>query len=125
MTRYHASRTLKLDAPITCAFATSETISMLERAAPYGMGNPSPVLVLREARVLSCDVLKEQHLRLMVTDATGAKLKAMCFRAVGTALGDALMGARGKTLHMAGSLKQDVWQNRPQITFMVNDVMEG
>ena len=125
MTRYHASRTLKLDAPLTVRMATAETIRDLERAAPYGMGNPSPLLVLRDVSILHYELLKEQHIKLVVSDASGGRLKAMCFRAVGTPLGASLAASRGKTLHLAGTLKQEIWQNRPQITFMIQDAMEG
>lgn len=120
---YQASRSLSLDGAITAAMATPQTIAELERAAPYGVGNPSPVLVVEHAKVIKVDILKEQHLRLILTDASGAKLKAMCFRAIGTPLGEVLQHARGQTLHVAGSLKQDIWQGRVQVTLMISDVM--
>ncbi|TAE34147.1 MAG: single-stranded-DNA-specific exonuclease RecJ [Alphaproteobacteria bacterium] len=124
MRAYVEHRTLKLDSAITCAMVNANTIAQLERAAPFGAGNPSGMFMLRNVRVLSVDALKEQHLRVLVTDVTGARVKAMCFRAIGTALGDMLLGSRGKTIHLAGNLKSDVWQGRTQVTFMIHDAMQ-
>ncbi len=120
---YLATRTLKLDGLLTTAMANPATVAELERAAPFGMGNASPVLAVHHAKVVAVDILKEQHLRLIVTDASGGRLKVMCFRCVGTPMGDRLTGARGKMLHLAGTLKSEIWQNRPQVTFMVSDAM--
>lgn len=123
MQHYLESRALKIDAPFTTAMATPATITELNRAAPFGMGNPPPTLVLRDAKIIALDVLKELHIRLIVTDASGGRLKAMSFRSIGTKLGDALLGARGKRCHIAGNLKLEHWQGRQQVSFMIDDVM--
>ncbi len=123
MKHYLQTRSLSVDAPITTAMATPATIEMMNRAAPFGMGNPSPRVVLRDAKIIAIDILKDQHLRVILTDTSGGRLKAMSFRSVGTPLGDALQSSYGKTLHLAGSLKLEHWQGRQQISFMIDDVM--
>ncbi len=120
---YLARRSLKIDAPITCAMANLELLEMLEQAAPYGMGNPAPVLVIKAAVVQHVDVLKEQHLRLNLSDATGARLKAMCFRAIGTTLGDFLLASKGKKIHLCGSLSANVWQGATSVNFIISDAI--
>lgn len=121
---YLETRCLKLDIPITAAMATPALIALLDQAAPYGMGNPSPMMVLKDAKVVRVDVLKEQHIRLTITDATRYQLKAMCFRAVGTPLGDVLQRAYGKNLHIAGTLSLNHWQGNTSVTMSVVDAME-
>ncbi len=120
---YQETRTLKLDAAITTRMAHSGTIDVIQRAAPFGMGNATPYMVVKDASIVACDVLKDQHIRLVITDASGGKLKAMCFRAIGTALGDALLSCRREKMHIAGTLKEDIWQGRRQVTLIVQDIM--
>ncbi len=120
---YLQTRSLKIDAPINCAMANLELLQILEQASPYGMGNPSPNLVITEAMVQHIDVLKEQHLRLNITDASKFRLKAMCFRCIGTPLGDFLIAAKDKKIHLCGSLSANIWQGKTSVNFIVADAM--
>ncbi len=49
----------------------------------------------------------------------------MAFRAVGTPLGDFLMKAGVRKLHLAGTLKLDYWQGREQVSFHIDDAAEA
>lgn len=121
--KYQSTRALKLDAPITIAQANVQTIACCERAAPFGIGNPSPRLVIKNATITYVDILKEQHAKVMLKDKTGATLKAMAFRCMQQPLGQELLQARAKQYHIAGNLKLDYWQGQEQITFFIDDMM--
>ncbi len=123
ISHYQSNRALKLDAPITIAQANAQTIALCERAAPFGMGNPSPRLVIKDATVTYVDVLKDQHFKVMLKNKSGATLKAMAFRCMQQPLGQELLHSRGKQYHIAGSLKLDYWQGQEQITFFIDDIM--
>ncbi|MCO6431267.1 MAG: single-stranded-DNA-specific exonuclease RecJ [Deltaproteobacteria bacterium] len=43
-------------------------VEQLKRFAPFGMGNPSPVLLVRDLKVLDVKVLKGAHLKAMLSD---------------------------------------------------------
>lgn len=45
-----------------------DIIKELKAFAPFGMGNPNPVLLMRNLRVLDVRVLKNAHLKVMFTD---------------------------------------------------------
>jgi single-stranded-DNA-specific exonuclease len=122
---YQQGRTLKLDAAITIAQAHIDTIRLCDRAAPFGMGNPAPRLVVQNATIMHVEVLKEQHLKVTIKDNTGKTLKAMAFRCMQQPLGQALLHAKGKTYHIAGSLKLDYWQGQEQISLFIDDMMQS
>lgn len=117
---YAAGRSLKLDGWITCAGATLELLDEIEQAGPFGAGNPSPRFALRDARVVDIRVMKEKHLRLVLADKTGqGRLNAVAFNVAGTTLGEALTSRR--QLHLAGSLKKNLWQGNATVQLMVDD----
>ncbi len=61
-------------------------------------------------------------MRVRLADAAGGPaLNAIAFRAAGTELGRALMGARGGALHVAGCLRLDDWQGRAGCQLTVED----
>lgn len=117
---YTESRAMVYDGLLTVSGATLETLEDLSRAAPYGIGNPSPRFVIPRARIAHVAVMKEKHLRVTLADDSGSnRLNAVAFGAVGTPLGEWLMGQ--KTLHVLGELKKNSWQGKESAQFMISD----
>jgi single-stranded-DNA-specific exonuclease len=58
--------------------------------------------------------------RVSLASAGGGNLKAIAFRAAEAPLGQALLAARGKPLHVAGTLTLDHWGGaaRPQLRIL-------
>lgn len=59
-------RILIADAEIRVESATVETTRSLARLEPHGVGNPTPLFLLRGAPLRSIQVLKEKHLKLLI-----------------------------------------------------------
>lgn len=113
---------LGIDAAVALRGATLELAELLERAGPYGPGNPKPRLVVSDARVVWRDVVGEKHVRAELASADGARLKAIAFRAVDTPLGEALLRGNGAPIHVAGELSADEWRGERRVQFSIDDV---
>jgi single-stranded-DNA-specific exonuclease len=113
-----------IDAAITACGVTTDLIDLLEKAGPYGAGHPEPVFALPSHRIAFADTVGNGHVRLTLASPDGAMLKAIAFRAAGSPLGDALLAARGRSLHVAGTLSIDQWQERRQPNLRVLDAAE-
>lgn len=117
---YNESRVKKLDGWIACPAATLELLDELALGGPYGLGHPGPRFALRSARIVRTDILKEKHIRVILTDGTlGGRLTAIAFNAEGTSLGEWLKTA--KTLHLSGELKRNSWQGQDSAQFIIDD----
>lgn len=117
---YNEARVKKLDGWISVPAATLPLLDELARGGPYGLGHPGPRFALRGARIVRLDVLKDKHIRVILTDETlGGRLTAMAFNAVGTPLGQWLQTA--KTLHFLGELKRNSWQGQDSAQFIIDD----
>jgi single-stranded-DNA-specific exonuclease len=86
------------------------------------MGNPEPFLALPAHQVSFIDRVGENHLRLKLKAGDGATVDAMAFRAYDQPLGQALLAARGKVIHAAGTLMLDHWQGREQVKLRLVDI---
>lgn len=118
---YTESRVRQFDGALSVSGANLDTLEDIARAGPFGMGNPAPRFVIPNARIAHVAVMKEKHLRVSLVDESGpARLNAVAFGAVGTVLGEWLMGY--KTLHILGELKRNRWQGRDTAQFMIDDV---
>jgi single-stranded-DNA-specific exonuclease len=72
-------------------------------------------------RVSYASALKGGHIRFELSDATGAKLKGIMWRAEGTPFADALLRPSGK-LHVVGRLKADDYMGRRGVQLEVEDI---
>src|SRR5208282_6677529 len=99
------SLTLDLDIAIAASGATEKLVEEIARMGPFGAGNPEPVCAALDASVAYADVVGQNHVRLKLTGADGARLDAIAFRTADTDLGRALLKARGRRIHAAGHLR--------------------
>ncbi|HWT30559.1 MAG TPA: DHHA1 domain-containing protein, partial [Propylenella sp.] len=112
-----ADTCLEIDGALSQAGATNVFIAELERAGPFGNGNPAPVFAFPAHRIAFADRAGSSHVRVELASAAGGSLKAIAFRAADQKLGQSLLAARGKVLHVAGTLCLDHWNGsaRPQV----------
>tara|TARA_R110002124_G_scaffold63350_5_gene172916 strand:+ start:39286 stop:41073 length:1788 start_codon:yes stop_codon:yes gene_type:complete len=118
-----AATALKVDAALTARGASIDLVKDLERAGPYGSGNPSPVFAFPAHRAKFSQVVgKGGHVSFALVSEDGARLKAIAFRAANTAIGDALLRDSDRAFHFAGSLGLDHYQGREQVQFRLIDL---
>lgn len=123
VTAARAASALRIDAALTARGASVDLLRNLEKAGPYGAGNPSPVFAFPAHRARYPQIVgKGGHVSFTLTSDDGAKLKAIAFRAAGTALGDTLMRDSDQPLHFAGGLSIDHYQGREQAQFRLTDI---
>ncbi|MEX0591273.1 MAG: single-stranded-DNA-specific exonuclease RecJ [Xanthobacteraceae bacterium] len=112
---------LSIDGAITAGAANGELFSMIDRAGPFGAGNPEPVFALPSHRVSFADPVGDAHVRLRLRAGDGKQIGAIAFRALTRPLGDALLAARGRPMHVAGTLSVDRWQGAERVELRVLD----
>jgi single-stranded-DNA-specific exonuclease len=117
-----ADASLKVDAVLTAAGATPEIVHLLEKAGPFGSGNPEPVIVVPGHRLEQVSEAGTGHLRFCLRGDDGGSLEAFAFGAVGRPLGDAILAARGERMHVAGHLTLDRWGGGERVRFRVLDI---
>ncbi|MBC2859374.1 single-stranded-DNA-specific exonuclease RecJ [Stappia sp. 28M-7] len=115
---------LKIDGAMTAGAASADLLHMLETAGPFGAGHPEPVFAFPSHRVTFADTVGKGHVRLTLADGGGSTLKAIAFKAADTPLGQAILGARGSALHVAGALSLDTWQGQERVQLRVIDVAD-
>src|SRR6202165_1317835 len=113
---------LLIVAAVGARAVTPELVATLNRAGPFGSGNPEPVLALPSHQLVYADEVGEAHLRVRFKSGDGAIVNGIAFRSIGQKLGNALTQHRGQPLHVAGSLAVDRWQGTERVQLRVIDV---
>jgi single-stranded-DNA-specific exonuclease len=115
---------LSLDGALAPSAATADLVAVLDRAAPFGAGNPRPRFAFPAVRIAYAEAIGNGggHVRLRIAAGDGGRtLKAIAFRAAGTPLGEALLTSAGAALHLAGHLKRDTWNGANGVDLVIED----
>jgi len=117
-----ASASLSIDGALNAGGATIQLIELLERAGPYGMGNPSPRFVFPSHRIAYADLAGQEHVRCTLVGMDGGRLKAIAFRVHGGPLGEILLDrGEGARVHVAGRLSINDWGGKREPQLMIDD----
>jgi single-stranded-DNA-specific exonuclease len=113
---------LKIDGALSARGATVDLINSVNRAGPFGAGNPEPVFAFPSHTVVYADRVGENHLRVRLRAGDGSFVNAIAFRAADQPLGQALLAQRGHAIHAAGSLTIDRWQGEERVQLRLTDM---
>ena len=116
------SREMALDLSVAPGGLTPELVNSLEEAGPYGVGWPGPRIAVGPVRLVKCDIVGTDHVRLIAAGDDGKSFKGIAFRAAESEMGQALLHAsQGRKLWLAGRVKIDDWGSRPQAELHLED----
>jgi single-stranded-DNA-specific exonuclease len=117
--------TLAIDGALTPSAVNDGLVDLIERAGPYGQGNPQPRFAFPAHRVKFVKPVGTAHLRCVLEAGDGSRLDAVAFRAAGQPLGELLTAASGGLpLHVAGQLRRDTWGGRNRIELQIEDAAD-
>ena len=100
---------------------TIDNCRLLERLAPYGQANPTPIFSTNELAIYDLRLIgSDKHLKLSLTNPQGEQIDAVAFG----------MGEHFKTLQraeakveLAFNLEVNSWQGRDRVQLMVKDIV--
>ncbi|HEY1721061.1 MAG TPA: single-stranded-DNA-specific exonuclease RecJ [Magnetospirillaceae bacterium] len=117
--------TLDLDGAVDAAGASIELAETLRQLGPFGSGNPEPRFAIPSARVANVRIVGSGHVSCRLVGKSGAKLKAIAFRAADSELGHALLAGDGMPFHFAGTLRPDSWQGNISVQLLIEDAAKA
>ncbi len=113
---------LVIDAALTGRGVNLDLLRRVEKAGPFGQGNPEPLFALPEQRIADASIVGEKHVRVRLRSGDGASVDAIAFRAVDTPLGEALLRGRGERLHVAARLSANHFRGVERVETRIADL---
>jgi single-stranded-DNA-specific exonuclease len=111
---------LRIDSLLQTSAATLALMEQIEAAGPFGAAAPAPRFAFADVAV-SGRRIGETHLKLSVSDGSGAALDAIAFGAFDGPLGPALEATGHQRFHLAGRLDLNHWNGRTRVQLIVED----
>jgi single-stranded-DNA-specific exonuclease len=114
-------RELIADAALSAGGAGLPLLGSIERAGPFGAGNPEPLFLLLDMLVVFAGIVGGDHVRIRAVGRDGQGIGAIAFRTGQSALGQALLNAKGRRVHLAAKLKRDDFDGVPKVQLHLED----
>jgi single-stranded-DNA-specific exonuclease len=108
---------IEFDCEISPALLNGENLDFIQSLSPFGSGNPEPVFLTRNARVVQSRKVgaRGQHLKMRVSHS-GSVWDAIAFRQ-----GDRLEDTR-QGVDLLYTVGLDTWSGRPRLQLIVADI---
>ncbi len=113
---------LVVDAAVAGRGVCLELLRRVERAGPFGQGNPEPLFALPEQQVTFAQTVGADHVRARLRSRDGATVDAIAFRALHSPLGEALLRGDGVQLHVAAKLSRNVFRGIERVETRIVDL---
>ncbi|MFO1104404.1 MAG: single-stranded-DNA-specific exonuclease RecJ [Methylocystis sp.] len=113
---------LILDGALAGRGVSLDLLRRVERAGPFGQGNPEPIFVLPEQQVAFARIVGADHVRARLRSRDGATVDAIAFRAANSPLGGALLKGEGAAFHVAAKLSGNVFRGVERVETRIVDL---
>ncbi|MFV0388812.1 MAG: single-stranded-DNA-specific exonuclease RecJ [Pyrinomonadaceae bacterium] len=126
----HAARTLtdedlipevKIDAEVESEDLNLELVDEIKMLEPFGMGNPRPVFLTRDLKIVSEPfVMKEKHLKLKLSNGSGSLFEAVWWDGVAASEGQTLTVGTG--IELVYTPEKNTWNGASRLQLVIKDI---
>ena len=113
---------LYLDAVIAPSALNEEFFNEINCLAPFGSGNNEPKFVIENIKVISSDIVGNNHIRSVLSGKDGSVFKGFAWNAKNTPLEPFLDKTNKKRINIAGNMRLNEWRGKKKVEFMIEDI---
>ncbi len=114
---------VNIDANITVDDVTMENYSVIEKLAPYGMGNPKPTFMLTDVPITTIKEFgkEKNHLELIFTNKKGRPVKAITFFKTRESFSRSL--SAGERINLIATFDKSTFGGRTELRLRIVDII--
>lgn len=124
----HLPANIEIDAVVMPEEITLEEVERLSDLEPYGTGNPSPILCVRNLQPIRCVKVGDGGKHLKITFcAEGANGRKLTLEGIAFSQGvyEDMIKSIGKMCSVVCKAEINVWQGRKSISLLISDVYDA
>jgi len=112
---------LMADLTFKCSDINLELVNNCARLAPFGAGNPEPIVKITDAVISDARILSERHVRIALKSGR-SMINAILFGGVGSIVGDAMLEWKGKEVEIYGTLNLNDYNGKLTVQIFPQDI---
>ena len=116
------STNLYLDSIIAPSALNEVFFDEINCLAPFGSGNSEPKFVIENIKVISANIVGNNHIKLVLSGKDGTVFKSLAWNAIDTPLEPFLNNKNRKRINIAGKIHLNQWRGKKKVEFMIEDI---
>ena len=114
---------INIDALITIDDVTIENYNVIERLAPYGIGNPKPTFMFEDLAITGVKGFgkEKNHLELMFTNSRGRPVKAIAFFKTDESFNRSITA--GERINLTATFEKSIFGGRTELRLRIVDII--
>ena len=113
---------IHLDSVIAPSALNEEFYENINSLGPFGSGNSEPKFVIENLKVIRSDIIKNNHIKLLLCGKDGSVFKSFAWNAINSPLESFLNKKSNKNFSAVGKLKLNEWRGKKNIEFIIEDI---
>jgi len=119
---YSKNTNLYLDATIAPSALNEKFFQEINCLAPFGSGNSEPKFVIENIKVVSSNIIGNNHIMCVLSGKDGSAFKAFAWNAKNSPLEPFLNKKNKKRINVAGKMRLNEWKGKRNIEFTIEDI---
>ena len=116
------NHTFLYDAEVSSLAFNVDFYNDIKKLEPFGTGNPSPIFLLKDLKVIRATVLDNKHISLILKSKTGFSIKSISFNSINNKVGEYLLNYKDK-LNVLGQINENIWNNKKTLQLTIKDII--
>ena len=116
------NKSFKYDAEISSIAFNKIFFNEIKKIEPFGSGNPTPIFLIKEVKVIKSTVLNEKHISVILKSKVGYSINSISFNSVNSKIGDYLLHYK-KKFNVIGQIKENFWNNKKTLQLSISDLV--
>ena len=113
---------LYLDTIIAPSALNEEFFDEINSLSPFGSGNNEPKFMIENIKVISSQIIKDNHIKSVLLGSDGTIFKSFTWNAKNTPLEQFLDKKNRSKINIAGKMRLNEWRGERKIEFIIEDI---
>ena len=113
---------LYLDSIIAPSALNEKFFEEVNCLAPFGSGNSEPKFVIENIKVISANIVGNNHIKSILSGKDGSIFKGFAWNGKNSPLEPFLNKKNKKLINIAGRMKLNEWRGKKNVEFMIDDI---
>ena len=110
------------DAEISTQAFNSDFYNDIKKLEPFGTGNPNPIFLFKDLKVIKINILNNKHLSVILKSKIGFSIKSISFNSINNKVGEHLLNYK-KNLNVLAQINENIWNNKKVLQLTILDLI--
>ena len=110
------------DAEISSQALNQNFYTDIKKLEPFGTGNPNPTFLFNDLKIIKINILKNNHLSLILKSKVGFSIKSIFFNSTNSKVGEYLLNYK-RTFSVLGQINENIWNNKKALQLTIQDII--